>query len=278
MSRRRDLEKHRHGLADIRNIMNSMKTLAYLETRKLNRYIGTQQAVVRHIEEAAEDLISFYPDILPTVSADMPAVYIVVGTERGFCGDFNHTLLKQYDGLQQESDAHSMVIAVGHKLHTLLEGDTRVTASVTGASVAEEVTSLLAKVIEELAGLQETHGMLEVYCLYHGSQEGVVMQKLLPPFQQYTSRPSRYRHSPILNLTPGKLLFSLIDQYLFALLNSIFFTSLLVENQHRVSHLDGAVKCLDDEAEDLTRKCNMLRQEELIEEIEVILLSSAVSS
>jgi F-type H+-transporting ATPase subunit gamma len=35
------------------------------------------------------------------------------------------------------------------------------------------------------------------------------------------------------------------------------------------------VRRLDDEAEDLTRKCNALRQEEIVEEIEVILLSAS---
>jgi len=39
--------------------------------------------------------------------------------------------------------------------------------------------------------------------------------------------------------------------------------------------LEGAVKHLDDKSEELSRQCNALRQEEIIEEIEVILLSSS---
>ncbi|WP_028582767.1 F0F1 ATP synthase subunit gamma [Desulfogranum japonicum] len=277
MSKRRDLEKHRHGLAEIRNIMNSMKTLAYLETRKLSRYLGAQQAVVEHLENVAEDILGFYPEILPTDTAEMASVYVVIGTERGFCGDFNYTLAKQYETIRLENaSSKSMVIAIGHKLHVLLEGDDSLAACIAGASVAEEVTSLLKEVISTLTDLHNTRGLLEVYCLYHGNLEGVVIQRLLPPFQQVVTGKRPYRHPPILNLSPQKLLFSLMDQYLFALLNDIFFTSLLMENQHRVSHLEGAVKRLDDEAEELARKCNMLRQEELIEEIEVILLSSAL--
>jgi len=39
MTRRRTLERHRHSLAEIQGIMNSMKSLAYLETRKLTRFL-----------------------------------------------------------------------------------------------------------------------------------------------------------------------------------------------------------------------------------------------
>ena len=66
----------------------------------------------------------------------------------------------------------------------------------------------------------------------------------------------------------------LTEQYLFAALHEIVYTSLMQENNHRVAHLERAVRRLDEEAEDLTRKCNALRQEEIVEEIEVILLSA----
>ena len=54
----------------------------------------------------------------------------------------------------------------------------------------------------------------------------------------------------------------------------MLYTSLMAENQQRVAHLEGAVKHLDDESAELVRQCNTLRQAEIIEEIEVILLSA----
>ena len=93
MTRRRKLELHRHGLAEIRDIMNSMQTLAYIETRKLARFLDAQHAVVQNIKDVAADLLSFYPEILPEATEATP-VYVLIGTERGFCGDFNHALLK----------------------------------------------------------------------------------------------------------------------------------------------------------------------------------------
>ena len=53
MTRRRELDRHRHILDETRNIMNSMKTLAYMETRKLARFLDAQSSVVTHIETMA---------------------------------------------------------------------------------------------------------------------------------------------------------------------------------------------------------------------------------
>ncbi len=274
MTRRHNLERHRHSLTEIREIMNSMKTLAYMETRKLDRFLDAQHAVVRSIEEMAADLLSFHPETLPEAKETTP-VYLLIGTERGFCGDFNHALLRHLDStLQADPSGRPMLIAVGRKLYTLLEGDARVVALIDGADVLEEVTSLLNQVVSELTRLQDKHGVLTVFCLYHGNEEDIVVQKLLPPFERLLHKPPRFPHPPVLNQSPREFLVELTEHYVFAALHEMLYTSLMVENHHRVAHLEGAVKHLDDDSAELVRQCNALRQEEIIEEIEVILLSS----
>jgi len=275
MTRRRNLEHHRQSLAEIRDIMNSMKTLAYMETRKLTRFLDAQHAVVQGIEDVAADLLSFYPEVLPEAQETMP-VYVLIGTERGFCGDFNHALLKYLESaLQEHSPGSPVLIATGRKLYTLLEGDARVAAQIDGANVAEEVTSVLNQVVHELSALQKQNRMLNVYGLYHGSEDGIVMQKLLPPFQHYLYQAPHFPHPPVLNQSPRKFLAELTDHYLLAALHEVLYTSLMAENHQRVAHLEGAVKHLDDESAELMRQSNILRQTEIIEEIEVILLSAA---
>ena len=77
--------------------MNSMKTLAYLETRKLSRFVEAQQAVSASIEEVAADFLSFHADSLP-VAGETTAVYLLIGTERGFCGDYGWAQAEQHRG------------------------------------------------------------------------------------------------------------------------------------------------------------------------------------
>ena len=164
---------------------------------------------------------------------------------------------------------------MGRKLYTLLEGEARLAASIDGAIVVEEVTTLLNQLVDALNTLQEKHGVLTVYCLYHAKEDRIVMQKILSSSQpQLQSRPG-YPYPPVLNQAPEGFLVSLTDHYLFAVLHNILYTSLMAENHNRVTHLDGAVKRLDDKSAELKRQCNILRQEEITEEIELILLSAA---
>ena len=272
MTKRRDLEHHRHSLGEIREIMNSMKTLAFLETRKLTRFLSAQQAVVRSIEDAAADFLSFHPEILPEVD-ETNQTYLLIGTERGFCGGFNQELLRHLDSIHPLGEP--LTIAVGHKLHTLMENETKGVTLIDGASVVEEVTSVLDHIVQVLSSLQKSYGPRTLYGLYHGNDGGIVMQKLLPPFQQYLLLLPHFPHPPALNLAPANFLLELTEQYLFAALHEMLYTSLMAENRNRVAHLEGAVKHLDDKSEELSRQYNALRQEEIIEEIEVILLSGS---
>ena len=275
MTRRNKVQSHRHSLDEIRNIMNSMKTLAYMETRKLSRFLDAQHAVVQSIETVAADLLGFHPEILPETSQATP-VYILIGSERGFCGDFNRSLLKTMDSLLPAHSPHQpMLIAVGRKLYTLMEGDARLVNSIDGASVVEEVTALLIKLVNELTALQHKHGALSVYCLYQHGEEGGSIHELLPPFKSLLHNQQRFSYPPLLNLSPQELFIELADHYLFAALHEMLYKSLMMENQFRVTHLEGAVRHLDDESAELQRQWNALRQEEIIEEIEEIMLSAS---
>ncbi|MCG6936171.1 MAG: F0F1 ATP synthase subunit gamma [Proteobacteria bacterium] len=274
MTRLRELEQHRHSLADIREIMNSMKTLAYMETRKLVRFLDAQHTVVQSIEDVAADLLSFYPETLPEVK-ETTTVYLLIGTERGFCGDFNHALLKNLEStLQAHSVGKPMLVVVGRKLYNLLVTDARMVAATNGASVVEEVPDLLSQAVSELMTIQDKHDGLTVYCLYHDAEEVIVLKRLLPPFQGFLNRPPHFPHPPVLNQSPPGFLAELTEHYLFAALHEMLYTSLMAENYKRVRHLEGAVKKLDDESYDLSQQCNALRQEEIIEEIEILLLNT----
>jgi len=274
MTRRRDLERHRRSLDEIRGILNSMRTLAYLETRKLTRFLETQHRVVESIEAAAADLIGFHPDLLPSLGEQRP-VYLVIGSEHGFCGDFNHRLLQSLEAPRNAAGSGERpLIAVGHKLHALMAGDDGETRLIGGAGMVEEVTPLLNTLIELLTDLSQRPLVDSVYCLYHKGGEGIELRRLLPPFDSLLPPPNRFSHPPLLQRSPAELLLSLTEHYLFAALHEVFFYSLLAENQHRVNHTEGAVRHLDETSTKLAHRCNALRQEEIIEEIEVILLSA----
>ena len=104
MTRRREIEQRLHRLSEISGIMDSMNTLALMETRKLSRFLAAQHRVVEGIEAAAADFGSFYPVARGQTEGATEAV-ILVGSERGFCGDFNEILVDALDRSIMHMDA-----------------------------------------------------------------------------------------------------------------------------------------------------------------------------
>jgi F-type H+-transporting ATPase subunit gamma len=276
MTRRRDIEKHRHSLDEIRNIMNSMKNLSYMETHKLNSFLDVQHTVVRHIEKVAADFLSFYPDTLSKTTGTPVDVFLLIGTERGFCGDFNHALLRHFESIPVTEDKDKLhIIAVGHKLKTLLVNKEQEIVFIDGASVAEEVSSVLNQIVTQLSDIQKHRGLINLYVLYHDDERQLIKQQLMPPFQNLLDHETGERHAPELNYDPEEFFIDLGYHYLFFVLYEILYTSLMAESRQRMAHLEGAVQNMEEQSEELKRQSNILRQEEIIEEIEVILLSAA---
>lgn len=272
MTRRREQITHRHKLGEIRNIMNSMKTLAIMETHKLERIIETQTMMMASIENIAADFLHFNPQILPEVDSTSNII-LLIGSERGFCGDFNEKLVTQLQqSFPNSAQSDTTVLAVGHKLHSLMDEKNHNSIYIEGASVVEEIYN----VVDSLSEIFATHQILSaLYVIYHDSQlDELIIERLLPPFRKTHLRKINETNPPILNLPPQDFLLDLIEHYLFNSLHRILYVSLMVENQRRIHHLESATHHLDEKADELKHKINALRQEEIIEEIEVILLSS----
>lgn len=274
MTNRRELTLHRESLADIRNIMNSMKTLSYMENRKLNRFLSSQKAVTQSIELAASDLLAHFPELLPNTHNGQDMV-VVVGTERGFCGSFNQRIVRKLEDMELRDQYRPMLVAIGHKLETPLAGHSRLIASLAGAAVSEEIPAVLTQVVDQLARLHPADGKVNLSCLYHTDPDTMTLATLIPPFGDIQPHKPDNTGPPLIHETPEVLLEELSEHYLIARLHEIFYTSLSAENLNRITHLDTAVRKLDEKSEELKRRSNALRQEEIIEEIEVILLNAS---
>jgi len=281
MSQSRELQLHIAQMEEIRSILNSMKNLSLIEIHKLARFQIMQGQAVTNIENAAMDFLDFYP--LPVVDESVTPICILVGAERGFCGDFNESLINAI-----ASEPYSGVIAIGSRLcNRLADNPLEVIASIEGANVAEEVPAILNRLIDTISSLPVSRGdinratnaaaTLQLTVVYHDNIPSQINRRqILPPFPQQ-QRSLRYGNPPVLNLEPGDFFSDLTHHYLFAVLHEIFYISLMAENQRRLQHLEGAVKHLDDETVNLRRKSQIYRQEEITEEIEVILLNSEIN-
>ena len=87
MSGQAELSQRFARLKEISGIMTAMKSLSLVETRKLSRFIGHQRRMLANIEAAAADFLSFFP--VERAPATQWVILLLIGSERGFCGNFN---------------------------------------------------------------------------------------------------------------------------------------------------------------------------------------------
>ena len=271
MTHRHQQITHRRKLSEIRNIMNSMKTLAIMETHKLERFIESQSTMAITIENMAADFLHFNPQVLPDVEPTSNII-LLLGSERGFCGDFNEKVVKKLEqSFTNTIQNNTMLIAVGSKLHPLLNETNHKVIYVEGAGIVEDVFNVVDSLAKILAESKQT---ISLDVLYHSNNHNeLVTERLLPPFKETLSIKVNYSNPPLLNLTNQEFFLDLTEHYLFNSLHRIMYVSLMIENQHRIQHLENATHHLDEKTEELKHKINALRQEEIIEEIEVILLN-----
>lgn len=277
MSRRQELDDRLHALRDISGILCAMKNLALMERQKLARFLSTQRRVVNSIEAAAEDFFTFYPEAGRRLGKGT-SVWLIIGSERGFCGDYNEQLRDGMERHIRERSPHQpSLILIGRKLIAKLAQDRRVTASLAGPTVAEEVPVVLIGLMEKLRELQaqQKPGVRWEFTIVHQSpvSEGGGIRVHEP--MKRARRPVRAGYPPLLNLDPFAFATDLIDQHLFSLLHEVFYSSLMAENLRRFQHMDQAIQRLEKDSGELVLKRNNLRQEEITEEIEVIMLSAA---
>ena len=276
MSRRREIEANVRSYGEIRDILNAMKNMARMEVHRLGRFLVTQQRVVAGIEAAGSDFVAFYPALFPQ-NEPSHEVYLLLGSERGFCGDFNEALLSAFGrrGIGKQAE----VVVLGSKLRGKLPRDFRIAAFFESASVVEEVEGVLVRLTDTLSGLANSRGAtrpLRIIVFHHQAQGEDVRASVLQPFSQPAASPRRFTYPPRLYLDPVAFANGMVEQYLFARLHELLFTSLMVENQIRVQHMDSAVQRLERKSAYLLRRRNTLRQEEITEEIEVIMLSAGM--
>ncbi|WP_226648267.1 F0F1 ATP synthase subunit gamma [Microbulbifer variabilis] len=275
MSRQQELKNHRKQLTETRQIIGAMQSLSFIEVHRLRQVLDLQRQITKGLVRAAKDLLCFNPNLLPKIEP-LKQLFLVVGSERGFCGDFNDQLLKKLQQcLTDPTGKDAGILVCGRKIGNRLENHPQLLKVLDGAAVLDEIDTTLMHLIEIFTKMKD--GMLALTVIYHGERRksDIIQHQLLPPFEILEDIQQEFAFPPQINLRPVQLFTELLEQYLFTALNEILYVSLMAENQHRIQHLAGAIRHLDHRLESLRQKQNQLRQEEIIEEIEVILLNSA---
>lgn len=285
MGKRIQLKKHLHALGEVRDIMTAMKNLSLIELKKIARFISAQEKASADLENAVSDFLSFYPASAFFEEKKRERVpYLLVGSEHGFCGGFNEALMQK---LEETTQGHPQgfppaLVLVGKKLASKFQEDPRVIQTGVGPTNGDEVPRVITELVRNLTEMGKSLPELRLRFLtviYNQEEKVGFETKTARPFAGFFQEAERrYNFPPLLNLNSTEFFDQLTDHYLFSKLHEIFYFSLLAEHRQRLQHMEGAVQYLDKEISRLTLRMNEMRQEEITEEIEVILLGTKLTS
>ena len=199
MTRRREVEEQLRSLTEINEIMGSMKNLSIMETRKLARVLPAQQQVVATFERAAADFLAYHQQLARWPAPEL-TLFVVIGSERGFCGDFNEKLIER---LEQDTPGTApgavRWLPVGRKLCLSLEREARVADLLDGPGVVEEVPDALSRLVDAINAVRQTADTVELRVLHHSDEHGDVAQTpVLPPFRG-AAAPARGGMQPVVS-------------------------------------------------------------------------------
>lgn len=247
-----------------------MKSLSIIEMNKVARYLGAQSELALTIEGALEDFEHFYEVSTEKFIEERDRIVVLLGSERGFCGGFNEAVLECFTEEVVHETRTVKVIVVGRKLASKLEGDSRVIEVLEGPSGAEEIAGTIAALARRLSQTEKTGWTL----VHHEDGDAGGRVVVTNPFALRRNRQAlKEPFPPLLSLAPEVLYPQLFEQYLFSVLYQAFYLSFLAENRERLRHMEGALGSLDKEWTQMKGRSNILRQEEITEELEVIMLS-----
>jgi len=254
------LRRKHQSLTEIKEIMESLKTMALIETRKLTPVIARQSALLDNIQIASWNLRAHHPRLLLKSSTSETSGLIAIGSERGFCGDLNGVI-------DDVASAHTgPLLLIGTRLAERVEESVE-GSRLAGLSVTEDIDPSVEHILTEMAD----HEPMSWRVVYQDSS-GVRDLPLEPP-----EPPDWYRepaYAMDLYLSPQALWERLSQQHLVEALHLHTLNAFLFENQRRLQHLESAVQHLETKLELLKKKQNRNRQEAITQELEVLLLNA----
>jgi F-type H+-transporting ATPase subunit gamma len=274
MASKRELERRLAALGDIGAILGVMKNLTLMETAKLSRVLASQRGLVESLETIAADFLVFHPQPRPT-PGDQFQVLLLVGSQRGFCGDFNDRLIASLATHSGEDASGRRIIAVGAKLVDRVTADLHMD----GPHALEEIGQVIHGVMDSLSLLlsrADSGHSLRLVTLYHDPDSGHPVTKTLAPLDGQPQSADTPIFPPLLHIPPPAFFSLLAEQHLLAAMIELFHRSLMAESRFRLNHIEGASQRMERRSTELKRKQNLARQEEIIEEIEAILAGAGV--
>ena len=265
MSQRQEVESRLALFSELSGILGAMRSFALTELRRVSKREAAQQQVVAAIALALDDVAAALPVQRPDKSGNgVKDIWLLFGSVRGFCGSFNEDVLRIW---QERATGQAALIVLGERMYDMFTVSTEricITGAESGLQAAAAIDRILAA-MQQVRGGED--GQFRLWGCFR-DEAGARSQQLwpLPAAAKFSNA-----YPPLSYLALPELAIGVAEHYLFHRLLAILLRSIRVENHMRLMQMETALRHLERGSEDLQRLRNRLRQEEIVEEIELMI-------
>lgn len=258
MSQRREVEARLALYDDLSGIIGAMRSFALTELQRVARREEAQQQVTQALSSALESLAP----ALPIVGAGGADVWLLFGSARGFCGSYNEDVL---DAWRARAEGGPTVV-VGDRLAGMMPRQAMF-HTVQGAEGSLDAAAAIDRMLPVLSEARREADADAGLVALVGGEGGAQPIRLLPlPAPQGVSR----AQLPLTNEPAPQVAMAVAEHFLFHSLLTALLRALHGENRLRLLQMENALRHLERGTEEFKRERNRLRQEEIVQEIELM--------
>ena len=265
----------------IRKITNAMRLIAMSGHSRLKRKEELVKIYNHQVEELYGQIRAQIPEsydpLARHISPTAPELIILVGSQKGLCGNFNSNLFKLFEGYKQPG-AHPHIIAIGKRAVDFVKdkkyGTLIQSVSKFNTMNIKEIVSLTSEMINNPNSRYSRVTIISNVLKTFFVQRPVISQ-LLPLITESAiiSEESTQQAEVALfedyvwEQTPQSIIKDLAYLYLEAKLHAILFQSLLSEQAARFVSMDSSTRNAEGLLELSKIQYNKLRQAKITKEI-----------
>lgn len=271
-----DIEARLGSVHQLSAVIGAMRGIAAARTMEASKHLDGVRTYASTVALAIGRALALVPDMQDQPSGGQNGqggqVIIALCAEQGFAGSFSRRVLDHVRAMMQTgTDGRFELLLAGDRgLLSAIEYEITpdwsapmIASTAQAASLSNRITDALF----ERIGRGDVQRVFLVHAIPDHAVVSNIVERQLVPFDFSRFAGLATDEPPLLNLSPRRLLSSLVEEYVFAELCEAVVLSYAAENEARMRAMMSAQRNVDETLETLTAAARLQRQEEITNEI-----------
>ena len=284
-----DIKYRIKGISQTRQITGAMETISIAKMNKAMQAYHKNQMYFKRIRETIHDITHYSEGIEHRywhAKKNKRAVFIVIASDKGLAGGYNHNILSYAWEKMKGSDEH-YIFTVGQMAREFFEKvNVKIDVEFMHVTYSPSIADAAA-IADSIINLYDQDFMDEVYVVYtamkSSSSSAPEIMRLLPMTKrevigeeaEYAEKPDEYYKEFYYDPSPEEVLNVLVPQYMTGLIYSCLIQSVASEHSARVLAMTHATKNATEIIDKLNITYNRARQESVTNEMLEITTAAA---